>query len=229
MIAAQIVSLRGTLDSLCRHALEPLEGGAPMTPNFTPMPLARARQPFDHPDWLFELKYDGFRALAFVNGGGTKLVSRRGLHYRRFDDLRSEISLELNADDAVLDGEIVKLDGNGRPVFLDLMRRCGPFQFVAFDVLAVNGKDVRRLQLVDRKSLLRAIIPVRSNSILFAQHVDGRGRDFFQAVCARDLEGIVAKHKRSPYDPAAPVPAWLKIKNPDYSGARDRHELFERT
>jgi bifunctional non-homologous end joining protein LigD len=74
------------------------------------MPLVRAREPFDHPDWVFELKYDGFRALAFVNGGGTKLVSRRGLEYRRFDDLRSEISLVLNADDAVLDGEIVKLD-----------------------------------------------------------------------------------------------------------------------
>jgi bifunctional non-homologous end joining protein LigD len=82
------------------------------------MPLVRARQPFDHPDWIFELKYDGFRALAFVNGGGTKLVSRRGLSYRRFDDLRSEISLELNADDAVLDGEIAKLDSDGRPIFM---------------------------------------------------------------------------------------------------------------
>jgi ATP-dependent DNA ligase len=87
------------------------------------MPLSRLREPFDDPEWIFELKYDGFRELAFVNGGGTKLVSRRGLEYRRFEDLRSEISLELNADDAVLDGEIVKLDSEERPIFIDLMRR----------------------------------------------------------------------------------------------------------
>src|SRR4029450_10876753 len=82
---------------------------------FSPMPL-----------WFFELKYDGFRALAYVDGGGAKLVSRRNLVYRRFDDLASQLSLEVNANDAVLDGEIVKLDDAGRPIFLDLMRRRGP-------------------------------------------------------------------------------------------------------
>jgi bifunctional non-homologous end joining protein LigD len=66
-------------------------------------------------------KYDGFRRLAHVNGGGTELFSRRNLRYRQFADLSSEISLELNADDAVLDGEIVKLGESGRPVFIDLM------------------------------------------------------------------------------------------------------------
>jgi hypothetical protein len=65
------------------------------------MPLLRAREPFDDPEWIFELKYDGFRALAFVNGGGTRLVSRRGLEYCRFDDLRSEISLDLNGREHV--------------------------------------------------------------------------------------------------------------------------------
>jgi ATP-dependent DNA ligase len=79
-----------------------------------------------------------------VNGGGAELFSRRELRYRKFADLCSEISLDLNADDAVLDGEIVKLDESGRPVFLDLMRRRGPFQFAAFDVLALNGKDVQQ-------------------------------------------------------------------------------------
>src|SRR5262249_9756752 len=123
--------------------------------SFAPMPLLRAREPFDHPEWLFELKHDGFRALAFANGGGTRLVSRRGLEYRRFDDLYSEMSLGLNADDAVVDGEIVKLDSEGRPVFIDLMRRRGPFVFVAFDCRAVNGRDIRRLPLLQRKKLLR--------------------------------------------------------------------------
>jgi ATP-dependent DNA ligase len=122
----------------------------------------------------------------------------------------------------------VKLNENGRPIFVDLMRRRGPFQFVAFDVLALNGKDVRRLELVERKRLLRAIVPKGSSAILRAQHVAGRGRDLFAAVCSQDLEGIVAKRKRSAYDPVSPLAVWVKIKNAEYSQARDRHELFER-
>jgi bifunctional non-homologous end joining protein LigD len=193
---------------------------------FKAMPLSRLREPFDDPEWIFELKYDGFRALAYVNGGGAELFSRRDLRYRQFADLCSEISLDLNADDAVLDGEIVKLDENGRPIFVDLMRRRGPFQFVAFDVLALNSKDVRKLPLVERRRLLRAIVPKRSSSILCAQHVAGRGRDLFAEVCEQDLEGIVAKRKRSTNDPASPLAVWVKIKNAEYSQARDRHELF---
>lgn len=72
-------------------------------------PLAQRREPFDHPDWIFELEYDGFRALAYVDGGGAKLVSRKNVPYRRFDELASHLSLEMNADDVVLDGEPVKL------------------------------------------------------------------------------------------------------------------------
>jgi bifunctional non-homologous end joining protein LigD len=86
--------------------------------------MPRRREPFDHPEWIFELKYDGFHALAYVNGGGAELFSRRNdLCYGQFADLCSEISLDLNADDAVLDGEIVKLDESGRP---DLRRPHAP-------------------------------------------------------------------------------------------------------
>src|SRR5262249_54250577 len=162
-----------------------------------------------------------------VNGGDTKLVSRRGLYYRRFDDLSSAISLELNADYAVLDGEIVKLDSKGRPIFIDLMRRRGPFVFVAFDCLAVNGCDARRLSLLPRKKLLRTIVPRRSSVVLCADHMRRRGCDLFAEVCRQDLEGIVAKRADGVYDPAT-MPGWLKIKNPQYSQVRDRHELFER-
>jgi bifunctional non-homologous end joining protein LigD len=192
------------------------------------MPLGQRPEPFDHPEWFFELKYDGFRALAYVNGGGTKLVSRRNLVYKRFDDLASNLSLEVNADEAVLDGEIVKLDESGRPIFLDLMRRRGPFCFVAFDVLAVNGRDVRNLSLVVRKRILREIVPKQSRSILFAKHVPRRGRELYAAVCEQDLEEIVAKWKDAPYNPAALPLSWIKVRNPDYSQARDRHELFGR-
>jgi bifunctional non-homologous end joining protein LigD len=195
---------------------------------FSPMPLGQRPEPFDHPDWFFELKYDGFRALAYVDGGGARLVSRRNVVYRRFADLASYLSLEVNADNAVLDGEIVKLDESGRPVFLDLMRGRGPFCFVAFDLLAVNGRDVRKQPLVERKEILREIVPKESRSVLYAKHVPGRGRELFGTVCEADLEGIVAKWKDAPYNPAALPLSWIKVKNPDYSHARDRAELFER-
>jgi bifunctional non-homologous end joining protein LigD len=195
---------------------------------YEPMPLVRRREPFDDRAWLFELKWDGWRSLAYVNGSGASLVSRNGNPFRSFADLASELSFELNADDAVLDGEIVKLDGDGRPNFLDLMRRHGPFAFVAFDVLVVNGKDIRRLALVDRKKVLRAIVPKGSTSVLYAEAINGHGRELFDIVCKQDLEGIVAKHRRSQYGTDEPR-QWVKVKNPDYSQARDRHELFERS
>jgi len=201
-------------------------------PSFKPMPLMRAREPFDHPDWIFELKYDGFRALAFANGAGTRLVSRRGLEYRRFDDLRSEISLELNADDAVVDGEIVKLDSEGRPIFVDLMRCRGPFTFVAFDVLVVNGKDVRKLGLTDRKKILRAIVPRESRSVLYAQHVKGRGRELFDVICKQDLEGIVveasAESVRNRRTPAVDQDQECRVQLGEGSGRVARAEASPR-
>jgi bifunctional non-homologous end joining protein LigD len=127
----------------------------------------------------------------------------------------------------VLDGEIVKLEESGRPIFIDLMKRRGPFAFVAFDVLAVNGRDVRKVPLVERKKILRAIVSRRSAVMLMADHVRRRGRDLFAEVCRQDLEGIVAKRADGVYDVAA-LSAWLKIKNPEYSQARDRQELFAR-
>ena len=82
----------------------------PNLPTFAPMPLVQRREPFDDPRWIFELKYDGFRAFAYVLGGKPRLVSRNGRDFKRFDDLRDELELEVNADAAVLDGEICCLD-----------------------------------------------------------------------------------------------------------------------
>jgi ATP-dependent DNA ligase len=141
------------------------------------MPLSRLRGPFDDPDWIFELKYDGFRALAYMNGGGAELFSRRDLRYRQFADLCSEISLVLNADDAVLDGEIVKLDESGRPIFVDLMRRSGRFQFVAFDVLALNGKDVR-----SSRSWSASVSSHRAKALEF---------DSLRTACRRSRQGAL--------------------------------------
>jgi len=97
---------------------------------------------------------------------------------------------------------------------------------VAFDVLAVGRRDLRRFPLVDRKALLQRVIRP-DTGVLYAEHCDGRGCALFARVCAEDLEGIVAKAKHGLYDPA-PVSTWVKIKNRNYSQARDRHELFDR-
>jgi ATP-dependent DNA ligase len=123
----------------------------------------------------------------------------------------------------------VKLNENGRPIFVDLMRRRGPFQFVAFDVLALNGKDVRRLELVERKRLLRWLQTAAKRSLPRPATCCARriALEPFGTM-AQDLEGIVAKRKRSAYDPVSPLAVWVKIKNAEYSQARDRHELFER-
>jgi bifunctional non-homologous end joining protein LigD len=107
------------------------------------------------------------------------------------------------------------------------MRRRGPFSFVAFDLLAVNGGDVRKLPLADRERILRDTVPKESRCILFAKHVARRGRDLFAAVCEQDLEGIVAKWKDAPYNPAALALSWLKVKNPQYIEVRAPHQLFE--
>src|SRR5688500_18202152 len=86
---------------------------------------------------------------------------------------------------------------------------------------------LRELPLLDRKRRLRELVPFGSTRILYADHLEGRGRDLFEAICRADLEGVIAKHVRDTYRPGAPT-TWLKIKNRDYSQARDPHELFER-
>ena len=111
-------------------------------------------------------------------------------------------------------------------MFYDLMRRRGRPVFVAFDLLWLNGRDVRELTLTKRKSLLRAIVPERSPAIMYAQHVKRDGRALFHAVCQHDLEGIVGKLARGRYDLTAPT--WVKVKNPAYSQREGRHELFQR-
>jgi len=115
------------------------------------MPLARLHAPFDHPNWLFELKYDGFRALAYVTPQRCELISRKGNVYKSFRTLSAGIANAL-ACEAILDGEIVHLDAEGKPQFYDLLRRRSPQYFVAFDLLWLRGRDLRMLPLIERRT-----------------------------------------------------------------------------
>ena len=196
-----------------------------------PIPLRLRREPFDHPDWLFELKYDGFRALAVIESGRTQLVSRNGHPFASFADLAESVAADLSIEaKTVIDGEIVCVDRRGRPQFKDLLFHRGTPCFFAFDVLMLNGKDQRRERLIDRKQELRRLVAnVSAASLLkYVDHVDGSGRALFQRVCKLDLEGIVGKQKYAPYIASREATTWVKILNPNYSQREGREELFER-
>ena len=139
------------------------------------MRLLRIPEPFNHPDWLYEVKFDGFRALAHVNGHHCQLVSRNGHTFKSWPDLAEEIAHAVRAHSAVLDGEIVCLDANGCSQFYDLLFRRRSPCFMAFDVIAVNGKDLRGLPLVERKRRLARIMPRSESRLMFLDGIEGRG------------------------------------------------------
>jgi bifunctional non-homologous end joining protein LigD len=192
------------------------------------MPLLRAPAPFDHPDWLFELKHDGFRALAVIEGHRCRLVSRNGHAYGQWPQLAEKLAHAVRAHRAVLDGEVVCLKHDGRSDFEALLfRREWPY-FYAFDLLSVEGRDLRRLSLTTRKRELRRVMPrpELESRVRYVDHLSARGADLFRLVCRRDCEGIVAKWKRGTYHTDGVTTSWLKVKNPAYSQAEGRHEIF---
>src|SRR3954469_255077 len=194
-----------------------------------PMPLIRVVKPFDHPDCVFELKHDGFRALAHVLGHHCTLVSRRGHVYKQWPMLETEVAHAVRAMSCVLDGEIVALAPDGRSKFYDLMFRREWPHFVAFDVLSIDGEDLREQPLVERRRRLRRIMPRPEVNarLLYQDHIDGRGIALFDAVRENDLEGVVAKWKYGRYHSDGNTTSWFKIRNADYSQIEGRREVFD--
>jgi bifunctional non-homologous end joining protein LigD len=195
--------------------------------SWRPQPLIRVDRPFDARDWLFELKHDGFRAFAIITGHQCTLVSRRGHVFKQWPQLAEELAHTVKADHAVLDGEIVCLNAEGGSDFHRLLfRREWPF-FFAFDLLTVDGEDIRARPLVERKRRLRRLMPRHDSRLRYVDHIQERGRDLFDLACRHDAEGIVGKWDRGVYHVDGATTSWLKVKNPDYTQAVGRHELFE--
>src|SRR5438132_12902719 len=198
---------------------------------FQPMPLLKRAAPFDDSDWIYEVKMDGFSALAIVEHGRAQLLSRNGHPFASFSALAQSISDSLPKVRAVIDGEICSLDRRGRPQFKNLMfHRGNPPCFFAFDLLTCDGKDYRRDALVDRKQELRRLltnIPAAC-PLQYSDHVDGSGKALFERVRKPDLEGVVAKQKFGPYVTEREHSTWFKILNREYSQKDGREELFER-
>jgi len=146
---------------------------------------------------------------------------------RSWPDLCGAIAAGVRATTVVLDGEVACLHSDGRPDFNALFFRRSAPVFYAFDCISLDGRDLRARPLVERKRHLRRIVTRRADRVRYLDHVVGRGRDLFRAVCELDMEGVVAKRRDGVYtsDPAATT--WWKVKNVGYSEARDRWELFE--
>jgi ATP-dependent DNA ligase len=114
-------------------------------PRVQPIIPVSSREPFGDPDWLFEFKYDGFRALCYIEAARCRFISRRGKMMSRFAALADQVAAELKVNDAILDGEVIESDETGRPQFYDLLRRARAPSYVAFDLLWLNGTDLRSL------------------------------------------------------------------------------------
>src|SRR5215469_13602090 len=163
------------------------------------MRLSRRPEPFDSDEFIYELKIDGFRALAYIENSQCDLVLRNGNTFRNFKHLAEWIGENLRVENAVFDGEIACVDDSGRSVFNDLLFRLRECVFFAFDLLFLNGEDMRALPLIERKARLKQLLRRKRSPVLYVDHIKARGREFFEKVCELDLEGIVVKRKSAAY------------------------------
>ena len=201
-----------------------------------PMLAQLTDEPFDRDGWLFELKYDGYRILAakdqtddtrpdpFGKRPAVRLSTRNG---QRVESVFPEVTRTLAAipfDRLILDGEVVVLDDAGRPSFSLLQQRAqtrnrfeieratvaNPVTYMAFDLLMLEGHDLRQLPLIERKKLLREVLP-EQGAVRYVDDIEGRGVDFYRAAREMDLEGIVGKDATSVYR-ATRSDAWRKVR-----------------
>ena len=169
------------------------------------------------PEWLHEIKFDGYRILARLAQGKVTLASRNGLDWTgKFPEIAAALA-RLTIDDAVLDGEIVALAPNGQSSFAELQRALsqgdtGSLVYYCFDLPYLGGRDLTRAKLVDRKAALRDLLAGAGDGVIrYTDHQDSRGPEFFQHACSLALEGIVSKQRDAAYIPGRSR-SWLKVK-----------------
>jgi bifunctional non-homologous end joining protein LigD len=196
----------------------------PMPVQIHPMLAESVEKAFDGAEWLFEIKWDGYRAIAFIDGGKVRLVSRNQNDLTpRYPELK-EMARLISAKTAILDGEVVALDGDGKASFSLMQQRTGfrpggrqavgnadvPVLYYAFDLLYLDGYDWRRVPLEERKRKLAALV-VTGDAVRYSDHYETHGKALFEMARQKGLEGIVAKKRASPYEERRSR-EWLKIK-----------------
>ena len=166
------------------------------------------------PEWLYELKFDGYRSLAIVQNGHALLLSRnRKTLNERFPDLAAEVA-KIPVREAILDGEIVALDEHNRPSFqiLQNYEQGPPLLYYFFDLLSLDGEDLTEQPLEARKAKLKKLLAGVSPRLLFSGELPGTAAKIWKTIRAQRLEGIVAKRRNSPYEAGRRSGQWLKIK-----------------
>lgn len=196
-----------------------------MPRSISPMLATLVDKPFDDDKWLYEIKWDGYRAVTFLDGKSVRLVSRNQNDLTAAYPELHVIPQFLKARTAILDGEIVALDEDGRSSFSLMQQRTGvgeggrrirrtrdniPIAYYAFDLLYLNGYDLMQVDLEDRKQALRDIV-IASQLLRYSDHYVGQGTALFDAAAQRGLEGIIAKYRMSCYEQKRSR-EWLKIK-----------------
>ncbi|MDF2513860.1 MAG: ligase [Herbinix sp.] len=168
-------------------------------------------------DWLYELKYDGYRILAFVEGNSARLITRNGNDYtKRFQGIATSL-IDLAAGRAmILDGEMVITDASGKTDFQALQNyvknpKGQKLTYIVFDLLALDGEDLREKQLIDRKVILEALMQSAPKNLYYSRYVKGNGKQSFTVACEAGMEGIVGKKADSTYS-GARNGDWIKLK-----------------
>jgi bifunctional non-homologous end joining protein LigD len=195
-------------------------------PCIQPLTLVPWTDPFDDPEWLFEPKYDGLRGVLYSSSLGCEIRSARDQRLDRFSELWGRVARVLRGREAILDGEIVSLDRHGKPGLQELHRGQGFLAFAAFDLVWLDGQDLRTHSLSRRKALLAELLPEDTGPLYKILTIEEHGRALYGAVKRMDLEGIVGKRIDEPY---APTSAWYKIGNPAYPHHHAQAELFQPT
>ncbi len=185
-----------------------------------PMQAASAEAPFSSPDYLFEVKWDGLRCLVFRDNDGRVRLQDRGLNDLTADVPEVVAAAKRVPPGSVIDGELVATDNDGRPDYPRLRQRLAggaalreqiPVAYLAFDALYLEEKPLMRQPVLRRRARLqRAVEP--GGHIFVPDHIDEDGVELFEACLERGLEGVVAKHKQSPYVAGQRSPFWLKVK-----------------
>lgn len=187
---------------------------ASMPQHIVPMMAVLVEEPFDNDNWLYEIKWDGYRAIAYCDGKNVELQSRNlkpfGAKYEPVTDALEELNLK-----AVLDGEIVAINDKGLPDFQSLQNWQNTrvhLIYSVFDILWLDGYDLTRLPLIERKRILQSLLPEEHEVIKYSSHIEGQGKDFFNVAVQKGLEGIMAKKSDSTYQIKTRSDDWLKIK-----------------
>ena len=192
------------------------EADAPAAPtgrrSYEPMLATLAREVPGGPGWLFEVKWDGYRAIADVRGGEATLTSRRGNDFtERFRVVARAIERAVRTPDCVLDGEVCALDERGRSSFSVMQQGSGPLVYYAFDVLEIDGEELCDLPLRERRARLAQLVNPRGGLVTVPDAFED-GDALYDAAVEQGLEGVLAKKAESRYQPGRRTADWLKIK-----------------